>query len=226
MQCASINGTGCPEGVSRLMILNRNDAASSYVCSGFMVEKNILVTNQHCVSTAVECNNTYIAIYTGHGYQQTKCKRIIKAEEDYASAGDPRRQIDYAVLEVEDDFHGNAFNFAANRASAGDSVTAWVVDHTGLDNVEDPNFLESRVTEFNCRVQNQTESASLVLENCPVIHGNSGSPAVNTSGDIIGVIWGATEADISSQTDLSIRRSGSGLGIVTEMFHFTEYTKI
>jgi hypothetical protein len=49
---------------------------------------------------------------------------------------------------------------------------------------------------------------------------------VNTFGDIVGVIWGATDADVSSQTDLSIRRSGSGLGIVTEMTHFAEFTKI
>ena len=105
-------------------------------------------------------------------------------------------------------------------------MTAWVVDHTGLDNIENPNFFESRITEFNCKVQNQNDSASLVLENCPVIHGNSGSPAVNTAGDIVGVIWGATDADVSSQTDLAIRRSGSGLGIVTEMTHFDEFTKI
>ena len=226
MSCGSIDGKACPEGVSRLMILNRSDADASYVCSGFMVDKTTLVTNHHCVQNLTECNNTYIAVYDGYGYHQTKCKRIIKTLEDYSSANDPRRAIDYTVMEIEDDFFGNTFSLASARASVGDSVTAWVVDHTGLDNIENPNFFESRITEFNCKVQDQNDSASLVLENCPVIHGNSGSPAVNTFGDIVGVIWGATDADVSSQTDLAIRRSGSGLGIVTEMTHFAEFTKI
>ena len=226
MSCGSIGRKACPEGVSRLMILNRSNADASYVCSGFMVNKTTLVTNHHCVENLTECNNTYIAVYDGYGYHQTKCKRIIKTLEDYSSANDPRRAIDYTVMEIEEEFFGNTFSLSTAKASVGDNVTAWVVDHTGLDIIENPNFFESRITEFNCKVQNQNDSASLVLENCPVIHGNSGSPAVNTAGDIVGVIWGATDADVSSQTDLAIRRSSSGVGIVTEMTHFAEFTKI
>jgi S1-C subfamily serine protease len=87
-------------------------------------------------------------------------------------------------------------------------------------------MLESRITELRCHVKDQDTSASLVLEDCPVIEGNSGSPAVNTSGEVVGVIWGANASDLTTQTDLTIRRSGYGIGIVTESFHFTEFTKI
>lgn len=226
IECASINGNACPDGVSRLLVLDREDINKSYFCSGFMVAKNILVTNHHCVSTVTECNNTSIAVYDGFNYHQTKCKRIIKAIEDYPNANDSRRAVDFAVLEVTDDFNGTTFNISANRATAGDNVTAWVVDHTGLDYETDPNFLDSRITELKCHVQNQDYSASLILEDCPVIEGNSGSPAVNTSGGVVGVIWGANESDLTTQTDLDVRRDGYGIGIVTESFRYTEYTKI
>lgn len=224
IKCGAVNGT-CPKGVSRLLTLNPEAAEKSSVCSGFMVSKNILVTNHHCVESQYECLNTHIAVYNGSttNYLQTKCKNIIKTEQDYADSNDPRREIDYTVLEIEDEFTGSTFSLSNTRAVVGDSVSAWVVDHTGLDDNEEPNLLDSRITEFQCKVESSSDSASMILKNCPVIHGNSGSPAVNSAGKIIGVIWGATAADVSSQTDLVTRRAGSGKAAVTEMIHFEDW---
>lgn len=225
MSCGAIGGGSCPDGVSRLLTLNPEDAESSSVCSGFMVSPTIMVTNHHCVSSQAECNNTHVAVYNGSpsNYLQSKCKTIIKTEQDYASATDPRRRIDYTVFEIEDSFGGSTFNVAGSRATLSEVITAWVIDHTGLDDTSSANLFESRVTEFSCTVESTSDSASLMLKNCPVIHGNSGSLAMNTTGDVVGVIWGATDADVSSQTDLVTRRAGSGKAAVTEMIHFAPW---
>lgn len=223
MRCGAIGLGTCPDGMSRLLTLNPEAAEKSSVCSGFMVSSTLLVTNHHCIENQAECNNTRIAVYQGTptNYLQTRCKRIVKTEQDYASANDPRRRIDYTVLEIEGSYYGSFFDLASTRGAVTDSVTAWVIDHTGLDHPTTPNLYESRVTEFNCTVDSTSDSASMILSNCPVISGNSGSPALNTAGEIIGVIWGATEPDVSSQTDLATRRAGTGEAAVSEMIHFT-----
>jgi V8-like Glu-specific endopeptidase len=228
LTCAGISGHSCPAGISRLLTLDQLSADDSYVCSGFMVGQNTLVTNHHCISTIEQCRNTYIAIYDGSSYVQTRCKSIIEAQEDYADENDPHRKIDFAVIEIEDNYLGGTFELSATQAQVGDTITAWVIDHIGLDRpvVSDQNPYEARITEFSCQVMNQTDSDSLVLETCPIIHGNSGSPILNNSGKIVGVIWGATDAGVNSNTDLAIRRSLSGLGIATEMIYFKDYVSL
>jgi hypothetical protein len=224
MRCGAIGLGTCPQGVSRLLTLNPEAAEKSSVCSGFMVSPTLLVTNHHCIENQAECNNTHIAVYQGstRNYLQTKCKTIVRTEQDYDNADDPRRRIDYTVLEVADTYSGTFFDLSTARAVVPDSVTAWVIDHIGLDDPIQPNLYESRITEFDCQVLSTSDSTSLMLSNCPVISGNSGSPALNTSGEIIGVIWGATEPNVSSQTDLVTRRAGTGEAAVSEMIHFED----
>ncbi|MCM2350485.1 MAG: serine protease [Bacteriovoracaceae bacterium] len=219
--CASIDNRPCPHGVSRLFIVNPADTTNSSVCTGFMVASNILVTNHHCVSTQAQCINTFVAVYQGGTYLATRCKRVIRAEEDYPEINDSRRAIDYAVLEIEGNYQGEVFGASPERAVDGDIVTTWVIDHTGLDRIGTTNLLESRVTEFKCKVDPQTDRASLVLEECPVVSGNSGSPVLNESNQFVGVIWGGT-ALFSSAVDLDARRSVSAWATVTEMIHFRD----
>lgn len=227
LSCAGIGGKACPEGVVRILTLNKKAAEKSTVCSGFMVGPHTMVTNHHCIATAEQCSNSYLAIYNRYSYSQSKCKNIIKSEEDYQAADDPRRKIDYSVIEIEDEFLGNTFKLAGPRAQVEERVTAWVVDHIGLDKEEnEANPYEARITELNCKVMNQNESASLILENCPIISGNSGSPLLNSSGEIVGIIWGATRANLNSNTPLETRRASDGLGLATEMIYFKNYINI
>ena len=228
LTCAGIGGHPCPAGVSRLLTLDQLSADDSYVCSGFMVGPNTLVTNHHCISTIEQCRNTYIAIYDGSSYLQTRCKSIIESQEDYADENDPHRKIDFVVIETVDSYFGTTFELSPSQAQVGDTITAWVVDHIGLDRplASEQNPYEARITEFSCKVMNQTDSDSLVLETCPIIYGNSGSPILNSLGQVVGVIWGATEAGVNSNMDLALRRSLSGLGIATETIYFKDYVSL
>jgi V8-like Glu-specific endopeptidase len=220
-ECASLGGI-CPAGMSRLFILNPFNSDESAVCSGFMISGTRLVTNHHCVSTDFECANTYIAIYNGANYEQTKCKSIVKTEEDVEDPNDPSRKLDFTVMEIENVYAGEHFKLSGTLADVGDLIHAWVIDHTGLD--KDPiNLTDSRITEFECRVIEQDDTASLMMMKCPIISGNSGSPALNTNGNVIGVIWGGTSGNIDSSYNLDLRRELDEYGVATEVNYFREY---
>lgn len=63
-----------------------------------------------------------------------------------------------------------------------------------------------------------------MLKNCPVIHGNSGSPMVNNYNEIVGVIWGSTvDENIDADYDLYDRRLLNDYALVTELKHFKDY---
>ena len=218
--CASLGGS-CPEGISRIFILHPTNPERSAVCTGFMVSPTRLVTNNHCVPDSATCRNTFIATYTGGTYEKTRCRSIIRTDQDVDDPNDPARRIDYTIMETADRYTGNVLPLSTTLAEANDEIHSWVIDHTGLDQFPS-NLLESRITELECTVLDQTERASLMMMKCPIISGNSGAPALNTAGEVIGIIWGGSLGTIDSNLDLDIRRDLDEVGLATEVNHFRD----
>lgn len=211
--CAPIKGDECPSGIARLFTIDRLNNENSHVCTGFMIGTKTLITNAHCVRNEEQCSNTRIAVYSGGGYLSTRCSRVVRSEEDYPE-GDPRKSIDIAELELADFYSGESFELAEQWPSAGDRINVWAIDHTGID--AGANLFESRITEFNCEFSAQNSQPAQLLSSCPLIQGNSGSPALNQDGKVVGVIWGAT-ATFNSNLDLSLRRRQQESAAMTEI---------
>lgn len=219
-ECASLGGR-CPEGIARMFMIDPVNPDLSAVCTGFMVSPNRLVTNNHCVPDASICRNTYIAIYNGSSYEKTRCRSIIRSEQDVDDPNDPTRKLDYTIMETANPYQGGFFPLSLTNAQPFDEINTWVIDHTGLDKFP-ANLFDSRITEFECEVMNQTERASLMLIRCPIISGNSGAPALNENGEVIGVIWGGSLGGVDSSIDLDIRRELDEVGLATEVNHFRD----
>jgi V8-like Glu-specific endopeptidase len=179
-----------------------------------MVGPDKLITNNHCVSTQEQCDTTFIAVYDGTSYHSTRCRTIIKTETDGPDANDPERRTDYTLISVSEVYNGKFFPITAKGARPGEILDAWVVDHTGLD-IFPPNLTDSRITQLECKVANQNSRASLMMYECPIIAGNSGSPVINRHGEVSGVLWGGTASTFDSTLDLDIRRQLDEIGLAT-----------
>lgn len=220
-ECVTTDGKTCPEGITRLLIINKKKPSKSKLCSGFMMGPYTMVTNQHCISNIGDCKNTFVAIYNGSSHVQNRCSSIVRLLNDIKDPSDPRKALDVAIVKLEKKYEGKAFRPSETRASPGQTVSAFVIDHTGNDKIN-ANLYESRILEVKCRVSSSQDHQSLVLKNCPIIQGNSGSPLFDGTGKVLGVIWGGTSR-FNSLVDLETRKRAGGVATVTEISHFVDY---
>lgn len=211
-ECASLDGGACPSGIARIFIHNPKDPDDSSVCTGFLNGNNKIVTNNHCVATLDDCSNTYISIYNGTSHENVRCKKIIQTKVDPGALS--LKGVDFTVMEIDKKVTTKTFALSPSSPYAGDLLTAWVIDHKTLN--------DSRITELEC--QYQTLGKSMQLSNCPVIQGNSGSPLVNSYGEVVGLIWGSTvDEEVNASFPLESRRNLNELAMVTELRHFRSY---
>lgn len=222
-ECVSTDGKACPEGITRLLIINKKKPEKSKLCSGFMMGPDTMVTNHHCISNLGDCKNTYVAIYNGKSHDQNRCSSIVRLFNDIKDPSDPRKGLDVAIVKLEKRFEGKTFKVSEARPNPGQIVSSFVIDHTGNDQSV-PNLKEARILEVKCRVSSIQDHQSLVLENCPIISGNSGSPLFDSSGRVMGVIWGGTSR-LNSLVDLDTRMRAGGTAAVTEISNFVDYLK-
>lgn len=211
-ECSSLSGSSCPSGIARIFIYNAADPDNSGLCSGFLNGKDKVVTNNHCLATLQECKNTYISIYNGETYENVKCESIVQTKVDPGVLS--QKGVDFTVMKIDRSVSIKTFAVSEFTPYVGESVTAWVIDHVSLS--------KARITELNCKYS--SKSNSMILGNCPVIQGNSGSPLVNSYDEIVGVIWGSTvDEEINANTDLVDRRNLNEYALVTELKHFKDY---
>lgn len=211
-ECASLNGDICPEGIGRIMVLNYRNKRKSRFCSGFLTSENTFITNNHCLSTQKECDDSHISVFNGTNAVVVGCKRIIASKVDHSDT-DYRGQ-DFTIIELQKSLNITPFRLSPLSASLGDSLTAWVVDQMGA--------YKGRITQLACTFSKQ--SYSMVLSNCPAIPGNSGSPVVNSQNEIIGILWGGSDRNKLDESDsLEERRGTYETANITDVKFFRNY---
>lgn len=207
--CRSASGS-CPEGIARLFILNPANPQTSAVCTGFLINEDTLVTNHHCVSGVSECRNTFISINSSSGPVKSKCLDIVYAEANSQIVTE--RAIDLTIMKISGPLPRSSFTMHERRRQPDTIVSAWVIDHVDLN--------RAYITELECDYVKK--EASMVLEDCPAIQGNSGSPLViRGTNEVIGILWGSTlPSAVDAEYPLEERRELPAISLATELFSF------
>lgn len=213
VDCSALDDGPCPAGIARIFIVNLENPSKSSLCTGFLVNGNRVVTNHHCFSQMQECESTYVSVFNGDITENAKCSRIIAALDD--GKHPEERSVDVTIFELDRKIEkSRPFSLAASMPLLHSTLSVWVMDHYDL--------YTARLTELACSFQSKIDS--IELGNCAAISGNSGSPVLDASGDVLGVLWGSTtDLSVNSATDLEERRSRDDLSYATEVDYFKIY---
>jgi V8-like Glu-specific endopeptidase len=181
------NGTFAPvlpsvEGaVAKLtFIKSKNGFPARFVCTGFLIGEDLLLTNEHCVATQEVCKTTKVLFglsVNRYGLaipkEQLRCLQVEKSSFP----------LDYALLRLEGK-PGQRWGKLqlANRApTAGEKI--FIVQH--------PAGEAKQISDEDCKVAGTSVTGRQVRtdlsHSCDTLGGSSGSPVFAASGEVIGL---------------------------------------
>lgn len=198
LECAA---ESCPDAVARLFVVNFDDAARSTLCTGTLVAPRLLLTNSHCLENgtlAKTCSGLYAVFNTKKkGHEVARCASI-RYRHNFTTKGTKLSERDYALVELDRDVHAEIPALDRVGFGPGEQVFPVVVDHI--------NIQRARIVRLDCTASAETRNGrDLVLQRCPAIGGNSGSPIMNERGEVAGVLYAAQDTTVTEVTELPKR---------------------
>lgn len=154
------------------------------VCTGFLVDDDTLVTNQHCVADQETCDATkvifgfeYNRIGQTPGMEQYDCRSVLAQDFD----------LDLSVLRLEGD--------PGRRWGTLELSAADVVGDERLFVLQHPAGEAKQISDAGCIVFEPVSpgrtTATDFAHQCDTLGGSSGSPVFNVSGEVVGLHhWG------------------------------------
>jgi hypothetical protein len=183
----------CPEGIAQ--ITSSTELGDSYsVCTGFLIAKDVLMTNSHCVpeylsDAGVDCS-TRLSVYfpasqTKANFERVYCKEIIY-NDDYDDG------LDYAFIKLSKKLDRKVFPVVRSGAfKEASKIQTWNMSpnqdrsHEGIIKKQICDVVHSSFIKPNF---NHANYPYITLGDCTVIGGNSGSPLLDMAGNAIGIV--------------------------------------
>ena len=143
------------------MIISYKDGIPYSQGSGFFIDKNILVTNFHCVAGAER-----VEFKIAGNEEVYKGAKVVKASDDY----------DLAIIKTKQDFP-----FVKVDSLGKEKVWSKIYA------IGNPRGLEGTISDGILSGKRDNEGIEYLQITAPINSGNSGGPVLNDKGEVIGV---------------------------------------
>ncbi|MCB0393185.1 MAG: trypsin-like serine protease [Bdellovibrionales bacterium] len=190
VECSDLNN--CPSYVGQLVL--KKSSKSAFLCTATLIAPNQIATNAHCLSdymTDSECRSKIRIVFPKTRENKSEvqsCNRIIGRSFEYKVEGVQR--IDYAVIELKSSSKRKPIVQNRDGMSEGYYQIAKVMPSESFS-------VPSRVVVDQCEAVMKSvvvpkyqshENPIVFFPNCKLVHGNSGSAIIDSSGEMRGVV--------------------------------------
>ena len=194
VNCQSRDPSQCSPSVGMLVTLATSTSVSE--CTAFLVAPQIAITNSHCIPADLKksgsaCNDRvwlYFPDLNGFPQLRTGCSRILTATSlpEQASA-----VPDYAVIQLDQVVERPVLKMSRDGFKDGADYKIVKIDP------QSSSAAVGSMIQTTCKAihnsiivpySDDNKSTNMAMADCEIVHGNSGSPLLDSQGQVQGVI--------------------------------------
>ncbi len=218
-----------PEALGTLLVIHDGKFASRKVsaCTWSLIDQEYAVTNSHCIPQALKDNKSlnchnYLQgkISTGNGKSITvKCLKLVSFSKTDNS---PLKNNDYALIKIEK-VNVQPFGLSRVGISEGEQLKAATMDHdmspVKIVSQYNPKDCTSESSDILGRIKSAGSSPITMFGDCKIIQGNSGSPVLNTSGDVVALVHASIKDKLPEAFGKGLDRVlvSNKIGVITNL---------
>lgn len=200
------NSSDCPSGIGLVIKKEIKDGKARYEqCTSFLVDNETLITNSHCLPASIRgagkaCNGSILVIFPrtpDSPAERASCSKILVASQISSTQRDNTEyapQGDYAILRLAHAVHRRPLKLSRQGLPDQESLKAFVIDtHTPGSDSNAVGVLKSKTCTavqgtLLARGYRHPFAPVVSLSDCEAALGNSGSPLLDSNGDVRAVI--------------------------------------